>query len=120
MRKNWKNTDTEKLLHSLIITESRPITTTHDIDQEVGNLTEFIASVIEKSVSSKKVSQWLKEYWNQECSEAVKKARKAYYDWLRLDSAELYQLLQEVKREKKNYKKNKKNRILKRYKGGVK
>ena len=81
--------------------DSRPITTTHDIDREINNLTKIIVSAIDKSVPSKKVSQWSKEYWSQECSEAVKKARKAFHDWLRLDTAESYQLLQEAKREKK-------------------
>lgn len=101
IKKDWKNTNIDELLNNLRFDPQQPVTTRNEIDHEVDNLTNTITVAIGKSVPDKTVSQWSNGYWNQECSEAVKRSRQAFSEWLRLGTDEAYQTLQEAKREKK-------------------
>ena len=80
----WKRLDREKLLKTL---ENKvpdtPIQSNEQINTRVYEITRALQEAIEQSVPWARPSTRTKDYWNQECKEAVYEARQAYYDLLR-------------------------------------
>jgi len=88
-RKCWKKMDTEILksvLESKIISNS-PLHSNEQIDARVSEITQAFQDAIEQSTPWARTSNNAKTYWSDECAEAVREARKAFYNNLRENTA---------------------------------
>ena len=66
----------------------------------VYDLTRAITSAIEESVPWRKTSGKSRSFWNNDCKEAVKKSKKAYFDHLREDTDESWEQLKRARNRK--------------------
>ena len=83
-RRNWKKMDKEKLQAALQgKVEDVPISTNIQIDTRIYDITQALQEAIEESTPWTRTGVRIKNYWNQDCDIATRRARKAFYDWTR-------------------------------------
>ena len=81
----WKKMDTEILKKALEgkVFLNPPLESKTQIDTRVYDITQALQDAIEQSTPWTRVSNKANSYWSEECAEAVREARKAFYDHLR-------------------------------------
>jgi hypothetical protein len=76
------------------------IQSNEQINTRVCEITQALQEAIEQSVLWARLSTRTKDYWNQECKEAVYEARQAYYDLLRERTPTTESRLKELRNRK--------------------
>ena len=87
-KKLWKQADTE-LIKAAVEKDLPPtgeIRNHEDLENAVNQLTRAIQNAIRAHVPLARPSKWAKAFWARDCSELVKKARKARKKWERSGS----------------------------------
>jgi hypothetical protein len=83
-RRCWKKADfnaIRRALHDKV--PNTQVETNEQIDTRVYEITQALQEAIDQGVPWARASPYAKDYWTEECKEAVREARQAYYSMLR-------------------------------------
>ena len=101
-RRCWKKTDSEKLMKALSNTDipNHPLENREQIDARIQEITQAVTNAIESSVPWARPSTQAKDYWSEDCVNAVKEARHLFYNYLQQGTDTAEQRYKEARNKK--------------------
>ena len=103
-RRAWKRLDHDRFIASIKdnLPDAENLNSPEDIDNLTEKLAKAINDTIEVSIPWANFSGYSKSYWTDQCTEAVKSARKAKRVWKRLRTNEAWEAYKHARNHKRS------------------